>query len=109
MRLTGLGSSKFNANVESILALCTLLSQKISLDCLEPWTPHFDQHEYLNLEFMNRYFSSRRSSQEVINFSDQVDPRGSLKLMASKNNWVHTLDNEVKYYERSTIQKDENQ
>ncbi|KAF9522023.1 hypothetical protein CPB83DRAFT_737186, partial [Crepidotus variabilis] len=64
------------------------------------WTAS-KSNEYPSIDFGNRYFTPVTDApmHTVIPFPCDVDPAGALGA-AGKGKFVHTIDNQVKYYER---------
>lgn len=68
---------------------------------LNDWVPmHVESH--VGIQAGNRYFQweNSLSAGKAVEFQPMVDPRGVLARMAGEN-FVHTIDNEVKYKECS--------
>ena len=98
--LTGLSSTKFNDAVASIRAIEDMFQQLIATGRMDEWVPsNFKGHTTIDLN--NRYFTSAHDTpqqDEQIPFSIAVDP-DHLLSMAMGNDFIHTEDNEVEYYE----------
>jgi len=98
--LTGLSSSKFNDALASTRAIEDMFRQMIPTGTMDDWAPSsFRGHTTIDIS--NRYFTlAHRASQddEQVPFSVAVDPDRILS-MAMGNEFIHTEDNEVEYYE----------
>ncbi|KAL6301050.1 hypothetical protein BKA93DRAFT_739447 [Sparassis latifolia] len=100
--LAGLGAKSFDNGIKAIINLHQLMSERVNRATLTPWTPRRIQNEVL-LDFSNRYFSSPKDAvgEEAIEFGIETDPFGILKNQIE--GYIHTTDNKVLYYERSTL------
>jgi len=98
--LTGLSSPKFNDALVSAHAIDDMFRLLVVDGIMEAWVPlTFQGHT--SIDIGNRYFTP---SQQVLQhdhqvpFSPVVDPDHILST-AMGNEFVHTEDNEVEYYE----------
>ena len=99
MMLTGLSSSKFNDSILSVRAIEDLFRRQGADRNMEDWVPStFQGHPYIDVG--NQYFTpSQHALQDrQISFSLAVNPNNILSE-AMGDEFVHTEDNEVKYYE----------
>ena len=98
--LTGLSSTKFNDAMASIRAIEDMFRQLITTGQMDDWAPsNFKGH--MTIDISNRYFTPAHDASlqdEQVPFSMAVDPDRLLSV-AMGNDFVHTEDNEVKYYE----------
>jgi hypothetical protein len=98
--LTGLSSAKFNDALASMRAIEDMFRQMVPHGTMDDWAPSsFRGHTTIDIS--NRYFTpAHRASQddEQVLFSVAVDPDRILS-MAMGNEFIHTEDNEVEYYE----------
>jgi len=98
--LTGLSSSKFNDALVSTRAIEDMFRQMIPTGTMDDWAPSSFQG-HMTIDISNRYFTpAHHASQddEQVPFSVTVDPDRILS-MAMGNEFIHTEDNEVEYYE----------
>jgi hypothetical protein len=99
MMLTGLSSPKFNDAIQSIRAIEDMFRQQIVDRNMEVWVPSaFQGHP--SIDVGNRYFTPRQHALQDrhISFSSAIDPDNIL-TEAMGEEFVHTEDNEVEYYE----------
>jgi hypothetical protein len=99
MMLTGLSSSKFNDAIQSIHAIEDIFRQQIVDRNMEAWVPSaFQGHP--SIDVGNRYFTPRQHALQDRHksFSPAIDPDNILSE-AMGEEFVHTEDNEVEYYE----------
>lgn len=98
--LTGLSSPKFNDGVQSMHAIEDIFRRQAALDGnLEVWVSSaFQGHS--SIDVGNRYFTPRQHALQdrQISFSTTIDPDNILSE-AMGEEFVHTEDNEVEYYE----------
>jgi len=97
--LSGLSLPKFNDAVMSMKAIEDIFRQQALDRNMEVWVPSvFQGHP--SIDVSNRYFTPRQHAlQELhISFSPAVDP-DNLLSEAMGEEFVHTEDNEVEYYE----------
>ena len=99
MMLTGLSSPKFMDTITSIHAIQDMFQQQAVDGNMDAWVPSsFQGHP--SVDVSNRYFTpSQHALQERhISFSTAIDPDNIL-AQAMGEEFVHTEDNEVEYYE----------
>ena len=99
MMLTGLSSPKFNDAIQSIHAIEDIYRRQAVEGNMEAWIPSsFQGHP--SIDVSNRYFTPRQHALQDrhISFSQAVDPDNILSE-AMGEEFVHTEDNEVEYYE----------
>jgi hypothetical protein len=99
MMLTGLSSPKFNDAVLSIRSIEDIFQRQAGDRKMEAWVPSaFQGHP--SIDVGNRYFTpSQHALQDrQISFSPAIDPDNILSE-AMGDEFVHTEDNEVEYYE----------
>ena len=99
MMLTGLSSPKFNDAVLSMRAIEDIFRRQAVDGTMEVWVPSaFQGHQ--SIDVGNRYFTpSQHALQDrQISFSPAIDPENILSE-AMGEEFVHTEDNEVEYYE----------
>jgi hypothetical protein len=99
MMLTGLSSPKFNNAVQSIQAIEDIFRRQVVEGNMEVWVPSsFQGHP--SIDVGNRYFTPRQHALQdrQISFSQAIDPDNIL-FEAMGEEFVHTEDNEVEYYE----------
>lgn len=67
---------------------------------LNAWEPSFVNDEP-GVSVSNRYFQAKSGilPEDVVPFSEEVDPEGILTSLVDENT-VHTIHNQVEYYER---------
>jgi hypothetical protein len=95
--LTGLGTHKFKASLESILFIHAMFAKHVGKDRLAAWIPGYFQ-EHRTVEVWNRYFDHPSLSSSAIPFHPFVDPQGLLKSIID-GRLLHTEENEVRYYQ----------
>ena len=94
--LSGLSLPKFN---DAIMSMHAIFQQQAATGSMEAWIPtSFQGHP--SIDVSNRYFTpSQHALQERhISFSPAIDPDNVL-AEAMGEEFVHTEDNEVEYYE----------
>ena len=99
MMLTGLSSPKFDDAIQSMHAIEDIFRRQAVDGTMEMWAPSaFQGHP--SIEVGNRYFTPRQHALQdrQISFSLIVDPDNVLSE-AMGEEFVHTEDNEVEYYE----------
>jgi hypothetical protein len=97
--LTGLSSPKFNNAILSIRAIEDIFRQQVVEGNMEVWVPStFQGHP--SIDVGNRYFTPCQHALQdrQISFSQAIDPDNIL-AEAMGEQFVHTEDNEVEYYE----------
>ncbi|KAF9455429.1 hypothetical protein BDZ94DRAFT_1367666 [Collybia nuda] len=98
--LTGLGSSLFQACFDAVYDIHQCISQHFPENSLEdlPQTSHED---YPEITASNRYFTPQHLalSEDLIPFKKCVDPQKILQYAAIGSAFVHTVENEVEYFE----------
>jgi hypothetical protein len=101
--LSGLGSESFSRAVQGIQDIHGGFSRSFPDGCLEEWAPNqFEGHEAIDAA--NRFFTprSQAKTEEILPFNDLVDPDEILTTaMRQDDQFTHTMDNEVDYYERT--------
>ena len=97
--LTGLSSPKFNDAIQSIRAIEDIFREQVVDRNMEVWVPSTFQG-HLSIDIGNRYFTPRQHGLQDrhISFNAVIDPDGILSE-AMGEEFVHTEDNEVEYYE----------
>jgi hypothetical protein len=99
MMLMGLSSPKFNNAVQSIQAIEDIFRRQVVEGNMELWVPSsFQGHP--SIDVGNRYFTPRQHALQdrQISFRQAIDPDNIL-FEAMGEEFVHTEDNEVEYYE----------
>jgi hypothetical protein len=99
MMLTGLSSPKFSNAVQSIQAIEDIFRRQVVEGNMELWVPSsFQGHP--SIDVGNRYFTPRQHALQdrQISFRQAIDPDNIL-FEAMGEEFVHTEDNEVEYYE----------
>jgi hypothetical protein len=99
MMLTGLSSPKFNDAIQSMRAIEDIFRRQAVDGNMEVWVPsNFQGHP--SIDVGNRYFTPRQHALQdrQISFSSTIDP-DSILSEAMGEEFVHTEDNEVEYYE----------
>jgi len=97
--LTGLSSPKFNDAILSMRAIEDIFRQQVADRNMEVWIPSaFQGHP--SIDVGNRYFTPRQHALQDrhISFTSAIDPDNIL-FEAMGEEFVHTEDNEVEYYE----------
>jgi hypothetical protein len=97
--LTGLSSPKFNDAILSISTIEDMFRRLAVEGNMEMWAPSaFQGHP--SIDIGNRYFTPRQHALQdrQISFSPAIDP-DSILYEAMGEEFVHTEDNEVEYYE----------
>jgi hypothetical protein len=99
MMLTGLSSPKFKDAIQSICAIEDIFRRQVGDRSMEVWVPSAFQG-HLSINVGNRYFTPRQHALQDhhISFSPAIDPDNILSE-AMGEEFVHTEDNEVEYYE----------
>ena len=100
MMLTGLSSPKFNDAVQSMHTIEDIFQRQAVLDGnMEVWVQSAFQGQP-SIDVGNRYFTPRQHALQdrQISFSTAIDPDIILSE-AMGEEFVHTEDNEVEYYE----------
>lgn len=99
MMLTGLSSPKFNDAILSIHAIEDIFRRQAVEGNMEVWVPSLFQG-HPSIDVGNRYFTPRQHAlqDQQISFSQAIDPDNILSD-AMGEEFVHTEDNEVEYYE----------
>jgi hypothetical protein len=99
MMLTGLSSPKFNDAILSIRAIEDIFRRQAVEGNMEVWVPSLFQG-HPSIDVGNRYFTPRQHAlqDQQISFSQSIDPDNILSD-AMGEEFVHTEDNEVEYYE----------
>jgi hypothetical protein len=97
--LTGLSLPKFNDAIMSMHAIEDLFRRQAIDGKMEAWIPStFQGHPAIDVG--NRYFTPRQHAlqERHISFNSVIDPENIL-FEAMGDEYVHTEDNEVEYYE----------
>jgi hypothetical protein len=97
--LSGLSLPTFNDAVVSMHAIEDIFQQQAVDGNIEAWVPSaFQGHP--SIDVSNRYFTPRQHALQEphISFSPAIDPDNIL-AEAMGEEFVHTKDNEVEYYE----------
>ncbi|KAF7790675.1 hypothetical protein EIP86_001631 [Pleurotus ostreatoroseus] len=97
--LGGLGASEFEESVQGVLEVYNQFRRSFSHGVLQDWEPRtVDGH--LSLMFSNRFYSSSDEARglKTENIDQLVDPFGILAEAVPDG--IHTIDNQVLYYER---------
>ena len=97
--LTGLSSPKFDDAIMSTRAIEDIFRQQMTDGNMEVWVPStFQGHP--SIDVGNRYFTPCQHALQDrhISFSSVIDPDNILSE-AMGEDFVHTEDNEVEYYE----------
>lgn len=98
--LTGLSSPLFDDAIASIRAIDDMFRQQVAGGIMELWGLSTFQG-YPSIDVGNRYFTPRQhvlQNDRQVSFSPVVDPDHILS-MAMGDEFVHTEDNDVEYYE----------
>lgn len=104
VRITGLGTSNFQACIDNMLWIHELFARHMPEGSLEAFSiPNMEQ--FPCMDFSTRYFTSRREDPmgEVVPFQKHVDPKSTLQSI-SIGDLFHGQDNKVLYY---TLLKDD--
>ena len=99
MMLTGLSSPKFNDAILSVHAIKDIFRRQAVDGNMEGWVlSAFQGHP--SIEARNQYFTPRQYALQdcQISFSSAIDPDNIL-TESMREEFVHTEDNEVEYYE----------
>ena len=99
MMLTGLSSPKFNDAIQSMRAVEDIFRRQVVDRNMEVWVPSaFQGHP--SIDVSNRYYTPRQHALQDrhISFSPVIDPDNILSE-AMGEEFVHTEDNRVEYYE----------
>jgi hypothetical protein len=97
--LTGLSSPKFNDAIQSIRAIEDIFRRRAVDGNMEVWVPsNFQGHP--SIDVGNRYFTPRQHALQdrQTSFTAAIDPDNILSEGMGEE-FVHTEDNEVEYYE----------
>ena len=97
--LTGLSSPKFGDAILSMRAIEDMFRKQVVNETMEMWvTSTFQGHP--SIDIGNRYFTPRQHALQdrEVSFSKVVDPENVLSN-AMGEEFVHTENNEVEYYE----------
>ncbi|KDR84705.1 hypothetical protein GALMADRAFT_53198, partial [Galerina marginata CBS 339.88] len=99
--LTGLGSTLFSQAIQNAQDIHQIFSRTFPQGALEDWNSAlFEGHPAIDMN--NRFFTLRKQAitDEILPFSNEVDPHGILAAaMGIDDQFVHTTENEVEYYE----------
>ena len=98
--LTDLSSPKFDDALASTHAIEDIFKQIVADGIMEPWVPSTFQG-HVSIDIANRYFTPRQQALQhdhQVPFSMVVDPDRILS-MAMGDEFIHTEENEVEYYE----------
>jgi len=100
--LTGFGTETFEAGIKSLLSVHDYFDRHLPKGKLTECTIIDQCDKHLGIHMTNRYFTNRRESRaaETVEFGTEVDPQGILAGLVS-DQFLHTEQNEVKYYDRS--------
>jgi hypothetical protein len=98
VRITGLGTSNFQACVDNMLWIHEMFARHMPEGSLEAFSVPNMEH-FPCMDFSTRYFTSRREDPmgEVVPFQKHVDPQSMLQSM-SIGDLFHGQDNKVLYY-----------
>lgn len=97
--LSGLSLPKFDDAIMSLHAIKDIFQQEAAIGNMEAWIPSsFQGHP--SIDVSNRYFTPRQHAlqERHISFRPDIDPDNILEE-AMGEDFVHTEDNEVEYYE----------
>ena len=102
--LSGLGLDQFHRTFDALLEIGTVIEDNLPNGKLRRPTPRLERG-FPVLQFSNRYFadSSEAGASDAVSM-DAVDPMKILR--AAVPDGIHTLDNEVLYFERRTSLED---
>jgi hypothetical protein len=86
--------------VDNIITIHSAFSRHFAENALVPWQPA-QFGEYPAIDVSNRYFTPKRDAQlsTSITMSEDIDPNHALTILLG-NDFVHTSDNVVEYFER---------
>jgi hypothetical protein len=104
--LTGLDTHKFKCAMEGVLAIHSLFAKETGgVNTILPWQPGYYQG-HPTIETANRYFTSTSTPTDSLPapFHPQVDLKGILSAIVNEGQFMHTLNNHVRYVER--VEKD---
>ncbi|KDR70302.1 hypothetical protein GALMADRAFT_76349, partial [Galerina marginata CBS 339.88] len=97
----GLGSDKFDQAIQNVQEIHQIFGRNLPQGALEDWNSTTFEG-YMAIDMNNRFFTIRKQAtiEEIVPFSSVVDPHGILEGAISKDNqFVHTIENKVEYYE----------
>lgn len=95
--VVGFGSESFEQSYDGIYAIAERLGRHANDGNTPTWNERqLEGHTVIRAS--NRYFSWKTldNSSPTVPFPTEVDPQGTLELMAGEN-YEHTKDNEVSY------------
>ena len=94
-----MGSDVFEQNAQGAFEVHDHFKRNLPHDSLLPWEPK-NWSGNLSMMFSNRYFASveEAEGQRPLELGEEVDPDGMLRQAVPRG--VHTMDNQVAYYER---------
>lgn len=82
----------------------SVLSSSLQEGALQNWSPRRNRN-HIVLTFTNRYFSNEKDGTfEICSLSPAYDPLGILRRTVPSG--LHTVDNEVLYFERFKTEKE---
>jgi hypothetical protein len=96
-------------SIVNIQAIHHLFFRMLPDNRMEDWSPAtFENYEAIDIG--NRYFTDRRDilTSEAISFKTSVDPDGILEAVTSGDEFAHTHENEVEYFEMMMDQNGQN-
>lgn len=98
VKITGLGTSNFQACIDNMLWIHELFARHMPEGSLQPFSIS-NMEQFPCMDFSTRYFSSRREDPlgEAVPFQKHVDPKNTLQSI-SIGDLFHGHDNKVLYY-----------
>ena len=101
VKITGLGLSAFEAGLQGIQALHSVIGSQVDYTTLSAVQMEAERGHPV-LEAANRYFSSQVESQgqDTAELGPHVDPYGILAKLGDAQRGLHLQDNKVEYFER---------
>ena len=102
VRLTGLGTENFSNAILGLANIAIFMGETMEKGDIESW--QCDRYRtWQALDMANRFFVMQNSEGDMasVPFVDGVDPEGVLVTIAG-DKWVHTEENQVKYFRLNT-------
>jgi hypothetical protein len=103
--LTGLGAAFFESCIDGLADVLLAFSRCIAVQKLASCSLVDSFDKYRCLELSNQYFTARKdvAAEQHVPLSSAIDPKGFLAEAAGKL-YVHTTQNEVKYFVLNTTE-----
>jgi hypothetical protein len=101
--LGGMGTPLFEASIENMIQGYGILARNVPSTHLVPHGIIETIDGTSSLNFVNRYFTPKRDapSARAVPFTREIDPHGILTATGGET-YIHTEENVVNYYKRTT-------